>query len=69
MGMWNTLDQALQSESTQVVGHAGLGVGVHREAKEWCQVLAELSIGEAAWQQAEHQQRSKQRLYPGVAEA
>lgn len=48
MGVWNALDEAVQSQAAKVVGHPALGIGVERDSEDRCQVLAEFAVGEAA---------------------
>jgi hypothetical protein len=63
------LDQAVQAESAQLIGHTALGELVLRSAAQGGQIDSQVSVGEPGRQQIEKQQRIPDCLHHWVGEA
>ena len=62
VSFWHSLDQAVQAESSQVVGDLSLGHGLGILSQERSQVLPHVLVGETVGQKAEQRQRIQQGL-------
>ena len=60
----DALDQPVESKPAKVVGHLPAGQCAGIKPEQGCQELAQVVVGEPAWQQAEHDQCRQQHLRP-----
>ena len=68
-GERDALDEPVQPQAAQVVGHAAAPVLLHGQAHERCRGLAQVPVPEAVRQHPEGEQRGEQGLHPRIAEA
>src|SRR3990172_1903712 len=68
-GPGDALDQAVEAQAPQVVGHPSLGDLAGREAQQGGELIAKLAVGEAAGTEPEEEQRQEQGLHARISEA
>jgi len=69
VGVGYSLDESVEAEASEVVGHRARGHRRWVDAQQWREVLAEVSVGEPVGQEAEHDQNAQQCLNSGISEA
>ena len=69
VGPWEPLDQAVEAESAEVVGHPARGELAGSEAQQWREQFAQVAVGEPRGQEAEDDQRREERLDALLLEA
>src|SRR5438128_2129757 len=68
MAVWNSLDDAVQTQATQIVRHPACRIVGRIEAQHWRQQGAHFGIGKSSQLQAEHSQDSEERLHTLISE-
>ena len=69
MRVGEPLDEAVETETAEVVGHPALGKLAGSEAQEWSEVLAQVAVGEPRGQETEDDQGREERLDTILLEA
>ena len=69
MAARDPLDETVQTEATQIVGHRAGRIGLRISTLELCDVIAELPMAKAGGREGEQTERVHERVDPAVAEA
>ena len=68
-GLRHAFDQTMQPEPAEVVGHHARGHLLGRTAEERCDVLAQVTVGEASGQETKREDCREKRDDTGLSEA
>ena len=69
MAVGDSLDRAVKTQATEMVSHFALREVGRFEAEQRGQVVAEIAVGRACWQQLEQQQCAPQDLHLWIGDA
>ena len=56
LGIWQTLDHAVEAQAAELIGHGPLAEGFGMTAAEFGEMVTQIGSAKAFWQQAEEDQ-------------